>query len=59
MVDPFLVRLVIGVFVFFFFNMVIDKFVTKADAKKLFEFILVGACILYILFGSFLPFKIG
>lgn len=58
MVDPFLVRLIIGIGVFFFFNIVIEKFVTKAEAKKMFEFILLAACILYILFGAFLP-RIG
>jgi hypothetical protein len=53
--DPFLTRLLIAVLVYFFFNIVIEKLVTEAKAKSIFEVVLLIACILYLLFGSFLP----
>lgn len=53
--DPFLTRLLISVFVYFFFNMVIEKLVKKEEAKAIFEIILIGACVLFLFVGSFLP----
>ncbi len=53
--DAFLVRLLIAVLVYFFFNIVIEKLVTKPEAKNMFSIVLLIACILYLVFGSFLP----
>ena len=57
--DPFLLRLLIAVFVWFFFNMVIEKFVTKPEPKKIFEVVLIITCICFVAFGAFLPFKLN
>ena len=54
--DPFLTRLLIAVLVYFFFNIIIEKLVKNPDAKGIFEVILLIACIVYLVFGKFLPF---
>lgn len=54
--DQFLVRLAISVLAYFLFNVLIQKAVKNADAKNIFEWILILACVLYVLLGQFLPF---
>ena len=55
-IDPFLIRLLIAVLVYYFFGIVIGKFGKDSAAQEMFSLILLIACILYLLFGSFLPF---
>jgi hypothetical protein len=57
MLDPFLQRLLIGVLVYFILDLVIKNFITKPESQRIFELILLIGVILYIVFGSFLPFK--
>lgn len=57
--DPFLIRLLIAVFSYFFFNIIIDKFVKNPDAKNVFEYILLFGCIFFLIFGAFLPIRFG
>ncbi len=52
--DLFLVRLLIGVLVYYLGNLVIGKFASKR--ADLFEIILLICVILYVVFGKFLPF---
>lgn len=51
--DPFLVRLLIGVLVYFLMNLVIVKFANKR--ADIFETILLICVVLYVVFGKFLP----
>lgn len=53
--EAFFIRLLIAAVAYFFGDMVINKMVKKAEAKTLFEIILVVGCIAYIIFGAFLP----
>ena len=57
LMDPFLTRLLIAVLVYFLFDLVIKNIVTDGQAARIFSIILLIACILYLFFGSFLPFK--
>lgn len=52
-----LFRLAVAVFVYFFFNLLIEKFITNPKHKEIFQVILLIGCVLYIFFGQFLPFK--
>lgn len=55
--DPFLVRLLIGVLVYFLLDLVIKRLVTDAQAQNIFTIILLIGVVLYVLLGSFLPFR--
>jgi Na+-driven multidrug efflux pump len=57
MVDPFLTRLLIGVLAYFLFDLIIKALIAKPEAQKTFEIILLIAVVLYVFFGSFLPFR--
>ena len=52
--DPFLVRLLVGVLFYFLGNLFIVKFAGKR--ADIFETILLICVILYVVFGKFLPF---
>ena len=52
--DPFLVRLLIAVLVYFFFGLVIDELVK--DHTRIFKLVLLFGCLFYLLLGKFLPF---
>ncbi len=56
MLDPILVRLLIGVLVYFLLDLVIKNFISDAQAQKTFGIILLVIVVLYVFFGSFLPF---
>lgn len=55
--DPFLVRLLIGVLAYFLIDLLIKRLITKPDAQNAFEIILLIAAVLYVIFGSFLPWR--
>lgn len=55
--DPFLFRLLVGALVWFIFDKIIALLVKKPTPKEIFDIILLIAVVLYVFFGSFLPFK--
>jgi predicted PurR-regulated permease PerM len=55
--DPFLVRLLIGVLVYFLLDLVIKTLITKPESQRVFEIILLICVVLYVFFGSFLPLR--
>ena len=52
--DPFLMRLLVGVLVYWIFNLVISTFAGKAS--DILSKVLLVAVVLYVVFGRFLPF---
>lgn len=54
--SPFLIDLAIAVLVYFLFGALIDLAIKDPKAHELFRVILLIACVLFALFGSFLPF---
>lgn len=55
--NVFLLNLAIAVFVWVLFHAAIDMLITDPKANKIFNFILIIACVLYAIFGQFLPFR--
>lgn len=53
--DPFLTRLAIGVLAYFLFDLLIKRLVKKPESQDILDIILLIAVVLYVLFGSFLP----
>ena len=51
--DPFLMRLLIGVLIYFLVNLFIGKFASKR--ADIFETVLLIGVILYVIFGNYLP----
>ena len=54
--DPFLTRLLIAVGVYFFFDLIIKRLVTNPDSQSKFETLLLICCLVFVVFGKFLPF---
>ena len=52
--DPFLIRLLIGVLVYWIFSMVIAEFGGKS--ADILSKVLLVATVLYVVFGRYLPF---
>ena len=55
--NPFLINLAIAVFAWVLFHAFIDTLVKDAKANERFNIILIIACVLYAMFGTFLPFR--
>jgi hypothetical protein len=56
--NPFLVDLAIAVLAYFLFGALIDMAVKDPKAHEIFKILLLIACVLFALFGTFLPWKI-
>lgn len=56
MLDPFLLRLLIGALIIFIFQMFFGILPIEERVKGTLNVILIIGVILYIVFGSFIPF---
>lgn len=56
MSNNFLFDFALAVLAYFLFSALLDAVVSDAQARQVFKIILIIACVLFALFGTFLPF---
>lgn len=55
--DPFLVRLLIAVLVLYLGERLLAVLTISESARGLLNIVLIIACVLFVIFGSFIPFR--